>query len=160
MIDLFKQFIADMVRGGRSAVAPGAGIDETRLAAAALMVHVIGVDGTITEAERGRFERALAKHYGLDAAGIAALSAAAHAADHEAVDLYAFTSVLQRRLDAEGRLKIVELLWTMVFADGALHEFEDNAVWRIADLLGISTRERVLLRKTVEAKIAAAQQED
>jgi uncharacterized tellurite resistance protein B-like protein len=38
-------------------------------------------------------------------------------------------------------------MWRMVFADGRADEFEDNIVWRIAELLGVPARERVLLRK-------------
>jgi len=39
-----------------------------------------------------------------------------------------------------------------VLADGVVHEFEANLVWRAAELLGVSTRDRVLLRKAVEAR--------
>jgi hypothetical protein len=31
----------------------------------------------------------------------------------------------------------------MVYADGQVTEFEDNVVWRAADLLGISSRDRI-----------------
>ena len=68
-------------------------------------------------------------------------------ADLESVDLYAFTSVLKRRLDAEGRRKVIEMMWQVVFADGQADEFEDNIIWRVAELLGVSNRERVLLKQ-------------
>jgi uncharacterized tellurite resistance protein B-like protein len=32
-------------------------------------------------------------------------------------------------------------------------EFESNLVWRVAELIGVSTRDRVILRKTVEARL-------
>ena len=35
-----------------------------------------------------------------------------------------------------GRLGIVEMMWEIVFADGRVNEFEDNLMWRAADLLG------------------------
>jgi uncharacterized tellurite resistance protein B-like protein len=38
-------------------------------------------------------------------------------------------------------------------ADGVLHEFESNLVWRAAELLGVSTRDRVRLRKLVESRM-------
>ncbi|WP_346433049.1 TerB family tellurite resistance protein [Breoghania sp.] len=37
----------------------------------------------------------------------------------------------------------------MVFADGEIHEFEDNIVWRVSELLGISTSDRLALRRRV-----------
>jgi len=68
----------------------------------------------------------------------------------EPVDLYSFTSVLCRELDQEGRQRIVEMLWEIVLADGVLHEYEADLVSRGAELLGVSTRDRVRLRKIVE----------
>ena len=38
----------------------------------------------------------------------------------------------------------------MAYADGILNEFEENVVWRVAELLGVSSRARVSLRQ--EAK--------
>ncbi len=44
----------------------------------------------------------------------------------------------------------------MVFVDFIAHEFEDNVVWRIADLLGVEPQDRMTLRKEVEADHEAA----
>jgi len=41
------------------------------------------------------------------------------------------------------------MMWQVVFADGTVSEFEDNLVWRAADLLGISREERIALRQRV-----------
>ncbi len=152
MFDRLKRFFQDVTGAEPLAREP---VDESRLAVASLMIHVIGIDGAIGDAERRCFERLLEKHFQLDEAAVDELSEAARLADLEAVDLYRFTSILKRKVDLTGRLAIVELLWEMVFADGKVHEFEDNVVWRIADLLDIGTRDRVLIRKKVEADHAA-----
>ena len=73
------------------------------------------------------------------------------AADREAVDLYGFTSLINRSLDEDGRRRIVKMMWEMVYADGRMNEFEDNVVWRASDLLGISQRDRVEMRREVAA---------
>ena len=44
------------------------------------------------------------------------------------------------------------MLWEVVMADGVVHEFESNLVWRTAELLGVSTRDRVILRQQVAAR--------
>jgi tellurite resistance protein TerB len=73
--------------------------------------------------------------------------------DREAVDFYYFTSVIKSALDGDGCQKIVEILWDIAFADGLVDEFEENTMWRIAELLGVSTRDRVLLRQWVAAQM-------
>jgi len=52
-------------------------------------------------------------------------------------------------VNEQGRLRIVEMMWEMVFADGKVTEFEDNVLWRAADLLGISGRDRIELKHRV-----------
>ena len=42
-------------------------------------------------------------------------------------------------------------MWEIVYADGRVTEFEDNLLWRAADLLGVSSRERIELRQQVAA---------
>ena len=80
----------------------------------------------------------------------------ATAAEHEAVDLYHFTSLLNRTLDEDGRAKIVEMMWEIVYADGQRDELEDNLLWRAADLLGVSQRERIDLRRRIAGETAEA----
>ncbi len=108
-------------------------------------------DDEITEAERAALHQVLMRRFTLDDEGTDALVKAAEAADSEAVDLYGFTSVLKRRLDDAGRERIVEMMWQLVFADGKVHEFEDNLIWRVAELLGVSSQARIRLKQSVRA---------
>jgi uncharacterized tellurite resistance protein B-like protein len=123
--------------------------DDHRLAAAALLFHVTAIDGVVSEAERQKLRELLARRFALDASDTEALVVAATAADSEAVDLYGFTSVLKRQLGEADRERIVEMMWELVFADGTVHEFEDNLVWRVAELLGVSSRTRIRLKQAV-----------
>ena len=45
------------------------------------------------------------------------------------------------------------MLWEIAMADCVVHEFESNLVWRVAELLGVSARDRELLRKTVASRL-------
>jgi uncharacterized tellurite resistance protein B-like protein len=57
-----------------------------------------------------------------------------------------------RSLNDEDRLRIVEMMWELVYADGRVTEFEENVVWRAADLLAISSRDRIELKHRVAGK--------
>lgn len=120
---------------------------DPRLAAAALLVHTISIDGVITDDEKSQLQAVLQSKYELTLEQADELIEDASAADKEAVDLYGFTSVLKRHLSEEERLDILAMIWDMVYADGVVHEFEDNLVWRIAELLGVSSRDRMILKK-------------
>ncbi len=147
MLELLKSFVAEIGSGEKRAAHFDAG--DYRLAAAALMIHVVGIDGNISAAEREKLHAVLKSQFELDDAATAALIDAATTADRDAVDLYGFTNKINRALDESGRARVVEMMWELVYADGQVTEFEDNVVWRAADLLGIPSRQRIELRRKV-----------
>lgn len=128
--------------------------EEVRLAAAALLVHATVVDGNVDRREGQVLRDVLERRFELDHGQAGRLIKEAAKVEKEAVDLYGFTSVLTQRLDRPGRLKIVEMLWEVVIADGVIHEFEANLVWRASELLGVTSRDRVILRQRVEDRHA------
>jgi uncharacterized tellurite resistance protein B-like protein len=147
----FKEFVERV--GGDEAHGRNLREEELRLAAAALLIHATAIDGQVDPEERKKLNVLLKARFDLDGGEVRRLLGEAEVREHEAVDLYRFTSVLCRELDQDGRKRIIEMLWEIVMADGVVHEFEANLVWRTAELLGISTRDRVLLRQQVAARI-------
>lgn len=150
MLESLKQFLADLA--GEAKQQDHFGDDDYRLAAAALLIHVCSVDGDMSAVERDKLHALLKQRFSLDDRTTAELIDAATAADHEAVDLYHFTSLINRSLDGEGRGRVVEMMWELIYADGRITEFEENVVWRASDLLGVSSRERIEIRHRVAAE--------
>ena len=126
-----------------------------RLAATALLIHVISLDGEPSDVEKRKLHSLLESQFRSRSGHRGQLIASATLVEGEAVDLYHFTSVIMRSVDEEGRLRIVEMMWELVYADGQVSEFEDNVVWRAADLLAVSSRDRIDLKHRVAARQAA-----
>src|SRR6202165_2963538 len=148
MLDGLRQFIADIVS---PTAHQDRAFDDTgyRLAATALLIHVISLEGEPSDVEKRKLHSLLESRFKLDPGTADQLIASATLVEGEAVDLYHFTSVIMRSVNEEGRLKIVEMMWQLVYADGQVTEFEDNVVWRAADLLGVSSRDRIDLKHKV-----------
>lgn len=145
MLESLRNLISDLTGGDKH---PGRfEANDYRIAAAALMIHAVTIEGPAKPAERARLREVLKARFSLDDAATDELIEAGTVAEHEAVDLYHFTSLISRTLDEEGRRGIVEMMWDVVFADGRVSEFEDNLMWRAADLLGVSSRERIASRQ-------------
>jgi uncharacterized tellurite resistance protein B-like protein len=103
----------------------------------------------MSDAGRGKLQSLLKQRFELDDAAASELVTEGAAADDQAVDLYHFTHLLNASLDDNDRLRMVEMLWKIAYADGAVSEYEDNLIWRVADLLGVSSTERIALRHRV-----------
>jgi uncharacterized tellurite resistance protein B-like protein len=78
------------------------------------------------------------------------------AAEAESVDLYRFTSVLKRQMGEDDRAKLIEQLWEIVYADGKSTEFEENLLWRIAELLSVHRNARLASKLSVAQSGKAA----
>lgn len=147
MLDKLRQIIADLASGGSE---PKRFDDnDYRLAAAALLVHLISIDGEASDRERSKLRELLKSRFELDDAAVDELIESATRVEGEAVDIFHFTSRIMRAVDEKGRARIIEMMWELVYADDHISEFEESVVWRSADLLGISSNERIALKNRV-----------
>src|ERR687888_1079454 len=147
MFQGFRKFLSEVSEGDKHPA--HFAHDDYRLAAAALLVHAAAIDGDLMDAERDKLHAVIRQQFKLDEATTDELVAEATEAEHEAIDLYHFTSLINRSLDEEGRRRVVEMMWEIAYADGDIDEFERNLIWRAADLLGVSSRERIELGQRV-----------
>lgn len=148
MLDGCRQFIADLTSTAHQE-ARGFAENDYRLAAAALLIHVISLDGKPSAVETRKLHDLLEQRFDLKPGEADRLVEAATQVEGEAVDLYHFTSRIMRALDERGRARIIEMMWELVYADNHVSEFEESVVWRAADLLGISSNERIALKHRV-----------
>jgi uncharacterized tellurite resistance protein B-like protein len=145
MFERVLAFLKDLPSGAAGDAASRA--DDPRIAAAALMYHVMDADGVRQDTEWEQIKLLLADLYAISGDDLDDLVTAGQQADSEAVDLYAFTSVLKRHLDEEARVRFIRVLWDVAYADGELHELEDNTLWRVAELIGVDRRNRIAMRQ-------------
>ncbi len=146
MLEVLRDFVR---RLGVAEEERHVGADDTRLALAALLVRCMAIDGTVSEAERQTLRDLLLRNYTLSDTDLDTLIEDATRAEHEAVDIYRFTSVLKRQMSEEERVRVIEHLWEIVYADGKTHEFEENLVWRVAELMGVHRRDRIAKKRAV-----------
>ena len=158
MLQSFKRFFSDLAGGEKDQ--SRFEDDDYRLAAAALLIHSALIDGAMSDIERNRLVGVLMLRFGLDEAAAHELVTEATQAEQQAVDLYRFTSLLNRSLDDAGRQQIVEMMWQVAHADGRVTEFEDNLIWRAADLLHVPSQARIALRQRVAESAAIGSRHD
>src|ERR1700730_3933682 len=141
----FKTFLSTLVEHERQSPA----VSKLQLATAALLTRVATVHIEMSQARRTKLHAVLRSHFDLDDRATAMLLEESAAVDRTAVDLYRFTRQLNQLLNDESRRRLVRLMWEVVYADGRVNELEHNTIWRVADLLGVTTRQRVELRQQI-----------
>ena len=130
--------------------------DAAQLAAAALLVEAAWLDGRFDDDERRVILVLLERRFGLTREDAEALLDAGRKAAEDSNQLYAFTRVLKDRFSFEDRIRIVEMLWEVAYADGALHDYEASLMRRVCGLLFVTDRENGLARNRVLKRLGLA----
>ena len=118
-------------------------------AAAALLIEMAVMDGSFDKNERETVVRLISERFDLNSLDVAELVTEAEAAVSSSVELFSFTRILRDDFDHLDRIKMVEMLWEVAYADGILHDFEANLIRRASGLLHVSDRESGVARKRV-----------
>jgi uncharacterized tellurite resistance protein B-like protein len=124
---------------------------EARLAAVALLQRMTTADFETRAEERAAVLAAIARLLGEPLDQAARVLEQAHEHARESVSLFDFTQVLHRQLDTAQKSEIVELLWSIAFADGELDPQEEYLVRKVARLLHLPDAEFVAAKRRARA---------
>jgi uncharacterized tellurite resistance protein B-like protein len=108
-----------------------------QLATAALLVEVVRGDGSIAPAEREAMLAAIAGKFSLTPQEAAALVGLAEQETKLASDYFQFTSLINRSFSPARKLRVVELMWQVAYADAALSAHEQHVLRKVAELLHV-----------------------
>ena len=127
--------------------------DDLATAVAVLLIEAARRDDTFDDIERSKIEQLLGYRFQLSPDATRELLAQAEATADRTAQLYPFTRLAVERMSPEQRVKLIEMLWEVAYADGVLDPEEDALVRRIAGLIYVSDADRVAARQRVLAKI-------
>ncbi len=108
-----------------------------QMATAALMVEMLHVDEQVTADEEIKLHHILKQRFKLSDDEIEILIDLAHTEKHEATDYYTFTSLINEHYTQQQKIKLVEDLWRLAYADSELDKYEEHLLRRLAELLHV-----------------------
>lgn len=114
-----------------------------QLATAVLLVEVMRADPQVRPGEREAVMATLRARFALAADEIAGLVRLAENHSRSANDFFAFTSTLNDRFSHPQKVRIIEEMWSVAFADGALDENENHVISKVAGLLHVTHGEYI-----------------
>lgn len=155
MFNTFKQFF-DSLLSPATDTDPQTAERALRLATAVMLVEVMRADTTFHPGEREAVLVALRDNFALSDDEASRLAELAETTARDATDLFSFTSRINDRFDMPQKLRMVEHMWRVAYADGRLSDHERHVLWRIADLLHVPQGAYVNARMRVQGENPAA----
>jgi uncharacterized tellurite resistance protein B-like protein len=120
---------------------------ELQIAVSKILVRTAKIDDEFHILEEQKILELLTKYFSLNDEDSKNLIELGISEEKSATDLYAYTNTIKKSLELNERKKIIEMMWQIIVTDDNFDPYENNLVWRVAELIGISTRERVQIKK-------------
>jgi uncharacterized tellurite resistance protein B-like protein len=120
---------------------------ELQIAISKILVRTAKIDDEFHILEEQKILELLTKYFSLNDEDSKNLMELGISEEKSATDLYAYTNTIKKSLELNERKKIIEMMWQIIVTDDNFDPYENNLVWRVAELIGISTRERVQIKK-------------
>jgi uncharacterized tellurite resistance protein B-like protein len=153
MLDAIRQFFENHI--APEAAVGGRDDDHAlRLATAALLMEMTRVDSTVAEEERRAVASAVRARFDLSEEEAAELMRLAEEQAQEAIDYHQFTSLINKKFSLDQKIKVVEQLWRVAYADEKLDKYEEHLVRKVAELLYVPHTEFIAAKHRVLADLA------
>ena len=120
---------------------------ELQIAVSKILVRTAKIDDEFHILEEQKILELLNKYFSLNDEDSKNLMELGISEEKSATDLYTYTNTIKKSLELNERKKIIEMMWQIIVTDDNFDPYENNLVWRVAELIGISTRERVQIKK-------------
>jgi len=130
-----------------------------RLSVAVLMVEAALQDEHFCERERDMIQSLLIRRFDLTAEEFSRLMATAEEQNKRMVQLLGHTSDITDAMAMAERVELIGMLWDVAYADDTLHPDEDLLIRRIAGLVSVGDRDRVVARNRAQARHSAPMQQ-
>ena len=108
------------------------------LATAVLMIEISLADDHIHDEERRLIHELLLKNFNINTDEINDLVGLAEKEVDHAVSLHDFTRLLNEQLEINDKIKVIENLWRIAFADSVIDKYEEYYIRKVADLMYVS----------------------
>ena len=116
---------------------------------AALLIHAAKIDNSYTSVEKEIIKKALINLSLIESNNSEKLLIDAEIKEKDSNQILEFTREIKKN-SMEFRLKILEILWKIIYSDGASDNYESNLIRRICGLLYISDRDSGIIKTKVQ----------
>jgi len=122
--------------------------DNKRVLVASLLIHAAKIDENYTDIEKNIIKSALENIYNISSDQVEELMIHAEKKEEEQNQIVEFTKEIKKH-SMESRLKIIEIIWKIVYSDGVSDSYESNLIRRICGLLYISDKDSGIIKTNV-----------
>ena len=122
--------------------------DNTNVLIAALLVHAARIDENYTDNEKKIIKEAIVKLNNITLNEAEKIVEKGEKIEKQSNQIVEFTREI-KKYSMEFRLKIIEIIWKIVYSDGTSDSYESNLIRRICGLLYVSDKDNGIIKAKI-----------
>ena len=119
---------------------------------AALLIHAAKIDENYSEVEKKIIKKSIIELHNVDSDLADEIMLNAEKKESQSNQIVEFTSEI-KKYPMESRLKIIEVIWKIVYSDSISDDFESNLIRRICGLLYVSDKDNGIIKTKVKKSL-------
>ncbi len=128
-------------------------VDDHLMLISGILVETAAIDGKVDNSEHSKIIKSLIYFFQVSEDKISHIVKKCLERTNEPNSLHYFTSRINKEFEYERKIKLLEIMWEIVLADGKIHDYESNMIRRLSGLLYISDVDSGNAKKRVSTKI-------
>lgn len=134
---------------GKENKTPQNSMSDLETATCVLFLELAYADFNVAPEEQQLILKSMESLFSLSGDALQELIKIAQEKRNQRADIWLFTNLIKNNFMHEDKIKILEMLWALVYADGYMDKYEEALMRKITSLLGLAHGEMV------EAKLKA-----
>jgi uncharacterized tellurite resistance protein B-like protein len=122
-----------------------------QLATAALLIEVMRADTEVKSEEQIAVEKAIREKFDLSEEETRNLVQLAEQKADRTTSYYEFTSLINNAFTLDKKIKIIEMMWRVAFADNEMEKYEEHFIRKIAELLYVPHQDFIAAKLRAQA---------
>jgi len=124
---------------------------DNKIATSVLFLELAYADFELTEEEEKNIYDNLQRFFSLPRDEVKEIIDMAREKRKNRQDIWIFTNQIKTTFSRERKIRIIELLWQLVFSDGKMDKYEEALMRKISNLLGLTHGEMIGAKNKVKA---------
>ena len=126
--------------------------EDNNILIASLLIHAAKIDENYSETEKKIITQAIMNLYNISLVKSQEILKNAEKKEQESNQIIEFTREI-KKYPMEFRIKIIEIIWKIVYSDGKSDVYESNLIRRICGLLYISDKDNGIIKEKITNKM-------
>lgn len=149
MLDFFRKTFGTVPDASGAGDTDDVREEDLRIATCALFLEIASIDEEFSDEERAGILGLIRSEFGLTKPQSEEIARRAASELEGSVDLWQFTNLLNEHYSEAERIRVVELLWKVIYTDGKLDKHEDYLIHKLASLLRLTHKQLIAAKMKV-----------